>query len=152
MKKLFSLKCLGLALFVGLVMTSCASKTTTTTSTSRQVAGTVITATFADLKVSPKKVTHKYYPTKEITRGGSDNVVNSAIQDALEKNGGGDVLVEKQVTMSYDGGVIDYVIVSGYPATYTNFRPASDEALKTKLINQSLTDGQKAPGKGGFFK
>ena len=136
-------------------MTSC--RTTTKTATDRQIAGTAITGTFADLHVSPMKVTYKLYPTKEVRRGGFDNVVNTAIQEALAQNGGGDVLVEMQVTVSKKkklfGTKIDYVIVSGYPATYTNFRSADDETLKKKFVGQPLESGKaKKGGLLGIFK
>jgi hypothetical protein len=52
-----------------------------------------------------------------------NNVVNNAVTDALKQNGNADVLVH----MTYDAtlkkrGKVKKVVVSGYPATYKNFK------------------------------
>ena len=53
---------------------------------------------------------------------------------ALDANGGGDVLVELQTTVKKTGRRnVSEVTVSGYPATYKNFRSADDETLKDAL-------------------
>lgn len=81
----------------------------------------------ADLQVSPEKIIYTMVPTRTILLGGYDNVVNSAVREALQASGGYDVLValETQVKYSADGQ-IESVTVSGYPARYTNFRSPDD--------------------------
>jgi len=98
-----------------------------------------ITATFADLVVSPNKITYTYRPTDDVNRGGEANVINTAVRKALEANGRGDVLVEMQYTLKKSGKKnVKEVTVSGYPATYKNFRNADEETLKAAAMMNSL--------------
>ena len=95
--------------------------------------------TIADLAVSPQKITYTYRPTDDVNRGGEANVINTAVRKALEANGGGDVLVEMQFTLKKSGKKnVTEVTVSGYPATYKNFRNANDEMLKSAVMMNSL--------------
>ena len=120
-------------------MASCT--TTLNSSKTKDFGSSAITATFADLVVSPKKITYTYKPTDDVRRGGEVNVINTAIRKALEVNGGGDVLVELQTTIKKKGKRnVSEVTVSGYPATYKNFRCADDETLKNALIMRSVQD------------
>ncbi len=120
-------------------MTSCT--TTLNSSKTKDFGSSAITATFADLVVSPHKITYTYKPTDDVRRGGEVNVINTAIRKALEVNGGGDVLVELQTTVKKSGKRnVKEVTVSGYPATYKNFRCADDETLKNALIMRSVQD------------
>ena len=120
-------------------MTSCT--TTLNSSKTKDFGSSAITATFADLVVSPHKITYTYKPTDDVRRGGEINVINTAIRKALELNGGGDVLVELQTTVKKSGKRnVKEVTVSGYPATYKNFRCADDETLKNALMMRSVQD------------
>ena len=120
-------------------MTSCT--TTLNSSKTKDFGSSAITATFADLVVSPHKITYTYKPTDDVRRGGEINVINTAILKALELNGGGDVLVELQTTVKKSGKRnVKEVTVSGYPATYKNFRCADDETLKNALMMRSVQD------------
>ena len=93
---------------------------------------TPIAAVFADLDVSEKKITYYMMPSKSIAHGGYDNVVNSAVREALLANGDADVLVALETQVKYDSdGTIESITVSGYPAKYTNFRNVGDDYLKT---------------------
>lgn len=113
-------------------MASCT--TTLNSSKTKDFSSSAITATFADLVVSPQKITYTYTPTDDVRRGGPTNVVNTAIRKALEVYGGGDVLVELQTTIKKSGRRnISEVIVSGYPGTYRNFRSADDAMLREAL-------------------
>ena len=95
--------------------------------------------TFADLVVSPNKITYTYRPTDDVNRGGEANVINTAVRKALEANGRGDVLVEMQYTLKKSGKKnVKEVTVSGYPATYKNFRNADEETLKAAAMMNSL--------------
>lgn len=120
-------------------MTSCT--TTLNSSKTKDFGSSAITATFADLVVSPQKITYVYKPTDDVRRGGVENVVNTAIRKALEANGGGDVLVELQTTIKKSSRKnVSEVTVSGYPATYRNFRCADDQTLKDALMMRSVSD------------
>lgn len=120
-------------------MASCT--TTLNSSKTKDFGSSAITATFADLVVSPQKITYTYRPSDDVRRGGVENVINTAIRKALEVNGGGDVLVELQTTIKKTGKRnVSEVTVSGYPATYRNFRCADDQTLKEALMMRSVPD------------
>ena len=120
-------------------MASCT--TTLNSSKTKDFGSSAITATFADLVVSPQKITYTYRPTDDVKRGGDVNVINTAIRMALEANGGGDVLVELQTTVKKKGRKnVSEVTVSGYPASYRNFRSADDETLKDALKLRSISE------------
>lgn len=107
-----------------MVLASCT--TVKKTATARPVENPVRAEVIADMDVSPTKITYTMKPSAKVRRGGYRNVVNTAIREALEKNGGGDVLVETQVTSEFKSGFfskkVKSITVSGYPAVYKNFR------------------------------
>ena len=75
--------------FVALMSTSCGSVLLTNSATEDKP----VTAVFADLDVSPTKITKFYRPTTTVLNGGYKNVLNTAIREALLENGDADVLV-----------------------------------------------------------
>lgn len=82
----------------------------------------------ADLKVSPVKISYTYIPTKAVKRTGEDGVISTAVAQALKEYGKADVLVGFQYEIKKTRNLfgvqsIKYVIVEGYPATYTNIMP-----------------------------
>lgn len=121
-------------------MLGLASCTTTINSArTEHFSSPAITMTIADLEVSPKKITYTYRPSDDENRGGEENVINTAVRKALEVNGGGDVLVEMQFTLKKTGKKnVTEVTVSGYPATYKNFRNANEDMLKSAVMMNSL--------------
>lgn len=126
MKKLF------LLVVAATLLASCGSQakfTKSSTHTKISVA-TPITAVMADLEVSTKKISHILIPSKTVRKGGFDNIVNTAVQEALEANDNADVLVglEKQVKYN-DKGEVETIVVTGYPAKYVNFRSPGDDYL-----------------------
>ena len=128
-----------ISLIAVLGLASCT--TTLNSSKTKDFGSSAITATFADLVVSPQKITYTYKPSDDVRRGGEVNVINTAIRRALEINGGGDVLVELQTTVKKSGRKrVSEVTVSGYPATYRNFRCADEETLKEALKLRSISD------------
>lgn len=131
MKKLF------FGLFVMLCIASCS--TVNKTSTTRSITAPVIAATIADLDVAQQKISYTYYPTSAVKRGGLANVKAAAVAEALAKNGNGDVLVESQCeVVTYTGffrRTIKSVTVTGYPATYKNFKAVSAPTLEKMLLN-----------------
>lgn len=113
------------AAVVCLSLTACT--TITKTATSIEVPTAISSQSVADLNVSSSRVSYTYRPTSDERRGGTQNVINCAIQAALKANGGGDVLVAPEYSITKKSGLfggkkVKEVVVSGYPATYKNFR------------------------------
>lgn len=142
-------KVILLSIIVASTMTSCT--TIYKTSTQRDVKAPLAGAVISDLDVSDQKITYTLIPSRKVRRGGLKNCINTAISEALEKNGGGDVLVETQNAIVQRTGVLFWtkiksVTVTGYPATYKNFRPADTETVKQGILNGTLVD--ESTGKG----
>ena len=110
---------------LGLAFTSCSIDKQTSTNAIPD--NFIRTNVAADLEVSPKRVTYTYRPLKSEIRGGNQNVINIAIAKTLQANGNADVLVGMEYTLRmkaglFGGGKIEEVTVTGFPATYKNFR------------------------------
>lgn len=106
-----------------------------------------VVAVFADLEVSPKKISFFYLPSKTVVKGGVDNVIDSAVREALASNGDADVLVGLETQVKYNAeGEAESITVSGYPAKYVNFRNPGDDYLSK--IN-SAAPAPKEKGAGG---
>ena len=106
--------------------TSCS--TVTHTSQVVPVQTEVQSVSTAQLNVSPRKISYTYRPSKAVRRGGDKNVVRMAVAQALKENNNADVLVGMQYEMKKTRNIfgvssVKYVIVEGYPATYTNINP-----------------------------
>ncbi|MCD7721669.1 MAG: hypothetical protein LUI09_05510 [Prevotellaceae bacterium] len=133
MKKAILLGCVLAA-----VVTSCTTtkKTASTGSVTTVMASAVIT----DLDVSNQKISYTYRPTWSVRRGGKPNCIRAAINEALEANGGGDVLVETQEAVVSRTVLrwIKTVTVTGYPAKYKNYRPADDATVNAGIVNGIL--------------
>lgn len=90
-------------------------------------AAMVVTPMQADLQmVSTKKISYYLEVTENVRAGGLDNVIATAVKEALDVHGG-DVLLGLETQASYGGdGKIYYINITGFPAKYVNFRPATD--------------------------
>lgn len=78
---------------------------------------------YADLQVSPNKISYTMIPSKAVKDGGYKNVLATAIREALLANGDADVIVGLESTVKCDrSGEVESITVSGYPAKYINFR------------------------------
>ena len=132
MKKLF------FGIFVLLCVASCT--TVNKTATTRAITAPVVAATIADLEVAPKKITYTYFPTGAVKRGGLNNVKAAAVSEALSRNGNADVLVESQCeVVKYSGffhRTIVSVTVTGYPATYKNFKSVSVPTAEKLILKK----------------
>lgn len=136
-------------LFVGfaLCMTSC--KTIHSTAEYKDPTTFLRNVTVADLEVSRDRISFTYEPSREVRRGGDQNVIKAAIREALRVNGGGDVLVDLEyITVSkfsikffYSRSAIRQITVSGYPAKYTNFHSLNDSIwAPTKLYPDEIRE------------
>lgn len=105
---------------------------------------TPVVAVFADLDVSPTKISFVYIPGSTISKSGYDNVLSAAVREALASNGDADVLVALESQVKYNKkGNVESVVISGYPAKYVNFRNPGDEYLRD-LAKKSSDKGNSA--------
>ena len=140
MKKFTIILALALAAVACAPQLNTTARLVNTATHSRSQAVQPITAIYADLDVSSTKITHFYIPSKTVAIGGYDNIINTAVREALAANGSADVLVAMELQVKYDpSGSVESVAVSGYPATYTNFRNASDEVL-SRLVQRPASE------------
>lgn len=110
-----------------LLLASCA--TVNKTAKTAEVTSQIHSAAVADLMVKDR-VTTSMDVTKEVRRGGLDNVKHAAEAKALEENGNADVLLEPQYVIEKRRGLftskVTHITVSGRPAFYKNFRTLDD--------------------------
>ena len=154
MKKFLLLLVVAPAMFVSCSMFSAPAKapsklTNTATYTPIKVTQPVV-AVFADLDVSPNKISFFYIPSGTVVTAGPQNVIDSAIREALMANGNADVLVglEKQIKYSGDGK-IESITVTGYPAKYVNFRSPGDDYLREMSVSGAPAKKGVTPAHGG---
>ena len=129
---------------LSMTMVSCttSSKLISTSTHAKSNATMPVAAVLADLEVSPKKISYFYIPSATVVNGGVDNVVNSAVREALIENDNADVLVALEKQIKYDAeGRVESITVTGYPAKYVNFRNPSDEFLLE--LNKMSAGGEK---------
>lgn len=123
MKKLFVLLVPVLA-----ALSSCT--TVNKTAKMADISASIRNASVADLDVAPRRVTYTMTPSKAVRRGGLANIRRVAESEALEKNGGGDVLVNPEFTVTKRRGLfsskVTSVTVTGRPANYTHVRSLPD--------------------------
>lgn len=110
-----------------IAMMAMASRTTVKkTATTVDVNNAMNSSSTVDLEVSERRVSYTYYAEKNVRRGGLGNVYAAAVKEALKANGNADVLVapefETRIKKGVFGKKVKTVIVTGYPATYRNFR------------------------------
>ena len=137
-----------LAVALAATFTSC-SLPTRLTNTAAYVEGEAsqpIAAVYADIEVSPKKVKYFYIPKASVLVDGKENVVNTAVREALLASNNADLMIclEKQIVYN-EKGKIQSVTVTGYPAKYKNFRSPSDEHL-LELLKRGLKTNAKSGG------
>lgn len=116
-------------LLAGVVVGLSSCTTTLKTSSTLGVSTTLNTAAVADLECRPR-ITYTMKPSKAMQRGGLANVKRCAEAEALEKNGGGDLLVNPEYVIAQRRGLfrsrITSISVSGRPANYVNVRSLPD--------------------------
>jgi hypothetical protein len=145
MKKIFAFLAVA-TLFTGCSMTTTApsnAKLTNTASHTKVCTVQPTVAVFADLQVSPTKISYFFLPSQTVQNGGFDNIVNTAVREALIANGNADVLVGLEQQVKYDGnGAVESITISGYPAKYVNFRSPGDDYLRE--VAKASQNGGKA--------
>lgn len=122
MKKIFFII---VAAVVAVSCTSTAKLITTTSHNTFNDPQMIVSAVYADLDIQETKITYIYIPTKTVVAGGLDNIINSAVSEALAQNNNADVLVGLQKQIKYNNlGEVESVVITGYPAHYINMRNA----------------------------
>ena len=117
------------------------------------VANPIVTTTVASLEVEKTAITYEYVPTKQDRKALTiKELLNNAQYLALKEHKSGDVMV--QVSYSLTGkricGItkVKKITISGYPATYKNFRTPTQEdrenietfyGVDTKVIEPAPT-------------
>ncbi len=111
---------------VAMMAASCTTMKMSTAKT-MDVKSSLTSKTTADMVVSEQKISYDYYPNKKERKAGMNQVLNNAVSAALKANGDADVLVHMQYNAIIKKKLwfskkIRQVPVSGYPATYRNFK------------------------------
>lgn len=143
MKKLFSF--FTLTLFV---LSSC--ETLEKTATTANISSDTKSVAVADLRVG-ERVTATLDVTKEIRRGGLNNIKQAVEAEALKEGGNADLLLEPQFVIEKHRGLfrskVTRITVSGRPAFYTNFRALPDSVWCNPVfrgVKVIYRDGAKA--------
>ncbi len=119
---------IGLLAIAALLLSSCdvlqkTAKTVDTTSSIKNF-------TVADVKVAENRISKTIEPSKEIQRGGIENIKQAVEAAALAENGNADVLMDPQYVISKKrtlfGSKITSITVTGRPGFYTNYRSLND--------------------------
>lgn len=118
-----------LLLSSALLLSSC--QTLTKTARTSEVSSSLQSATVVDIvPATEHRITHTLTPSKELQRGGENNIKQAVEAEALTKYGNADVLLEPQYVVTKEQGLlrsrITSITVSGRPAYYTNFRTLDD--------------------------
>lgn len=149
MKKLFVLA--TVAIFA---LSSCT--TTTKTARTESVPYAMYNASVADLEVSNQRISHTINPSKEIRKAGLGNCKEACIQEALEKHGNADLLVEPQFVYSMKrnlfGRKVTSVTVTGRPAKYKNFRSLPDSVWTNRVFREAQGRSTSNANVLNFFK
>lgn len=99
------------------------------TATTARISNDTKSAALADLKVG-ERVTATMDVSKEIRRGGLNNIKQAVEAQALKEGGNADLLLEPQFIVEKHRGLfgskVTKITVSGRPAFYTNFRSVPD--------------------------
>lgn len=144
------MKNLFFALSVVLFFVSCT--TITKTATTEKLPAAFFNATVADMDVAPERIYYTMTPSKALQRGvGLNNVKQAAVNEALQKNGNADVLVEPEFVIVQRKRFLAprrvmQITVSGRPAKYTGFHSLNDSVWCDPIFR-----GYKIVGKYGTW-
>ena len=126
-------------------LSSC--KSTRSTATYQDPINTLRTVTVADLDVSDVRISYTYKPTYAVRLGGSQNVIKTAVQEALKAHGSGDILIGLEYTTISRWTFFPFlspireITVTGRPASYTNFHSLPENIwAPTKLYPDNLPE------------
>lgn len=142
---------------LGLLLTSCTTAGIFKTASTLGTASSVTSLTIADLDVSPERVTHTFYPSEDVQRGGEDNVRRAAEAEVLAAHNNADVLVDAQFVVTKESGSlfskpkITSVTVTGHPAHYKNFHSVPAEVWDEAIAAATKVGHSNSEPKSGEF-
>ena len=141
MKKLYWL------LLVVFVVGLSACKSARSTATYQDPINTLRTVTVADLEVAETRISYTYRPSYAVRLGGSQNVIKTAVHEALKGYGSGDILIGLEYTTISRWTVFPFlspireITVTGRPAKYVNFHSLPEKIwAPTKLYPDNLPE------------
>lgn len=128
-----------------LALSSC--KSVRSTATYQDPTNTLRTVTVADLYVSDTRISYTYTPTYAVRLGGNQNVIKTAVLEALKAHGSGDILIGLEYTTISRWTIFPFlspireITVTGRPAKYTNFHSLPEKIwAPTKLYPDNLPE------------
>ena len=134
-------------LLVVFVVGLSACKSTRSTATYQDPINTLRTVTVADLEVAETRISYTYRPSYAVRLGGSQNVIKTAVQEALKAHGSGDILIGLEYTTISRWTVFPFlspireITVTGRPAKYVNFHSLPEKIwAPTKLYPDNLPE------------
>jgi hypothetical protein len=124
-------------------LSSC--KSARSTATYQDPTNILRTVTIADLDVSETRISYTYKPTYAVRLGGNQNVIKTAVYEALKVHGSGDILIGLEYTTVSRWTILPFlspireITVTGRPARYTNFHSLPEKIwAPTKLYPDNL--------------
>ena len=134
-------------LLVVFVVGLSACKSARSTATYQDPINTLRTVTVADLEVAETRISYTYRPSYAVRLGGSQNVIKTAVQEALKAHGTGDILIGLEYTTISRWTVFPFlspireITVTGRPAKYVNFHSLPEKIwAPTKLYPDNLPE------------
>lgn len=126
------MKKLVFAIAIGLLVVSCSTPSLVSYSAKTAELPYSIKALpmTSQLNVSETKVSAVVKVGKKDVKKSKKLMEDWAVSEALKKTGG-DILLEPRYEYDYKNNVLVSVTVSGYPATFSNFRPMTVEDAET---------------------
>ena len=129
------------------VLTISSCKSVRSTATYQDPTNTLRTVTVADLDVSDTRISYTYTPTFAVRLGGNQNVIKTAVLEALRVHGSGDILIGLEYTTVSRWTIFPFlspireITVTGRPARYTNFHSLPEKIwAPTKLYPDNLPE------------
>ena len=136
-----------LFLFLVLILGITSCKSSRSTATYQDPINTLRTVTIADLEVAEARISYTYKPTYAVRLGGSQNVIKTAVQEALKAHGSGDILIGLEYTTISRWTIFAFlspireITVTGRPAKYVNFHSLPEKIwAPTKLYPDNLPE------------
>ena len=134
-------------LLVVFVVGLSACKSARSTATYQDPINTLRTVTVADLEVAETRISYTFRPSYAVRLGGSQNVIKTAVQEALKAHGSGDILIGLEYTTISRWTVFPFlspireITVTGRPAKYVNFHSLPEKIwAPTKLYPDNLPE------------
>lgn len=131
-----------LFLCIAAVAASCSTsaKLITSATSKNAVAAFKPTVTIADVQVSEQKISFLYIPNKKVISGGYDNIIRTAVHEALLSAGEKyDVLMAKETQVKYTvDGKVESVLVTGYPGCYVNWRSSENLLVEEEVVKEGI--------------